>query len=40
MNDRIDEVRDLAPKTDDYLNEKHYVDYAVYAKYKGKIRMS
>ena len=37
----------MRPKTlfsashfDDYLNEKHYVDYAVYAKYKGKIRMS
>jgi hydroxymethylglutaryl-CoA synthase len=40
VNDRINEVRDLAPKTDDYINDKHYVDYAVYAKYKGKIRMS
>lgn len=39
VNDRIDEVRDLAPKTEDYINEKHYVDYAVYAKFKGKIKM-
>ncbi|OWT33029.1 hydroxymethylglutaryl-CoA synthase [Methanobrevibacter sp. 87.7] len=39
VNDRIEEVKDLAPKTEDYIADKHYVDYAVYAKYKGKIKM-
>lgn len=40
VNDRIKEVQDLAPKTQDYIDDKNYVDYAVYAKYKGKIRMA
>ncbi|WP_295721260.1 hydroxymethylglutaryl-CoA synthase [uncultured Methanobrevibacter sp.] len=39
VNDRIEEVRDLASKTEDYIATKKYVDYAVYAKYKGKIKM-
>ncbi len=39
VTDRIEEVKDLAPKTEDYIAEKRYVDYAVYAKYKGKIKM-
>ncbi|MHC4548927.1 MAG: hydroxymethylglutaryl-CoA synthase [Planctomycetota bacterium] len=35
----IDEVRDLAPKTTDYLDKnKVYLDYGTYAKYRGKIR--
>jgi hydroxymethylglutaryl-CoA synthase len=40
VNDRIDEVRENAPKVQDLVANKNYVDYAVYAKYKGKIRMS
>ncbi len=40
VNDRIEEVKDLANKTSDYIAEKKYLDYAVYAKYKGKIKMS
>ena len=40
VNDRIEEVKDLANKTADYKKEKKYLDYAVYAKYKGKIKMS
>ncbi|SCG85484.1 hydroxymethylglutaryl-CoA synthase [Methanobacterium congolense] len=40
VNDRIDEVRENAPKVQELVAKKSYVDYAVYAKYKGKIRMS
>lgn len=40
VNDRIKEVQELAPKTQDYIDDKTYVDYAVYAKFKGKIRMA
>ena len=40
VNDKIDEVRNLAPTTEEIISHKQYVDYAVYAKYKGKIRMS
>lgn len=39
VTDRIDEVRDLAPRTRDLLdNNKVYLDYGVYAKYRRKIR--
>jgi hydroxymethylglutaryl-CoA synthase len=38
VTDRINEVRDLAPKTRYMLdNNKRYVDYGTYAKYRGKI---
>lgn len=40
VNDRIDEVRENAPKVRDMVATKTYVDYAVYAKYKGKLRMA
>jgi len=36
---RIDEVRDLAPRTRDLLDRhKNYLEYGVYAKYRRKIR--
>ena len=36
---RIDEVRDLAPRTRDLLdNNKKYLEYGVYAKFRQKIR--
>ncbi len=36
---RIDEVRDLAPKTRSLLDaNKNYLEYGAYAKYRGKIR--
>jgi hydroxymethylglutaryl-CoA synthase len=36
---RIDEVRNLAPRTRDLLdNNKNYLDYGVYAKFRRKIR--
>ena len=38
-NEEIKEKRDLAPKTQDIIDRKQYVDYAVYAKFKGKIKM-
>jgi hydroxymethylglutaryl-CoA synthase len=39
VTDRIDEVRDLAPLTTDYLDKNQiYLDYGTYAKYRGKIR--
>ena len=39
VNEEIKEKRDLAPKTQDIIDRKQYVDYAVYAKFKGKIKM-
>jgi hydroxymethylglutaryl-CoA synthase len=39
VTDRIDEVRDLAPRTRDYLDRnKVYLEYGAYAKYRRKIR--
>jgi hydroxymethylglutaryl-CoA synthase len=40
INDRIEEVQENAPKVSDMIIKKSYVDYAVYAKYKGKLRMA
>ena len=39
VNEELKERRDLAPKTQNIINDKQYVDYAVYAKFKGKIKM-
>ncbi|MDR3062898.1 MAG: hydroxymethylglutaryl-CoA synthase [Methanobrevibacter sp.] len=39
VNKEIKNRQNLAPFTEDIINEKKYVDYAVYAKYKGKIKM-
>lgn len=39
VNEEIKEKRDLAPKTQEIIDNKQYVDYAVYAKFKGKIKM-
>ncbi len=40
VTERIDEVRDKAPKTRWMLdNNKVYIDYGTYAKFRGKIRM-
>lgn len=39
VTERIDEVRDLAKKTTDYLDKnQRYLDYGTYAKYRRKIR--
>ena len=40
VTDRIEEVRDAAPKTRDMLDShKRYIDYGTYAKLRRKIRM-
>jgi hydroxymethylglutaryl-CoA synthase len=39
VTDKIEEIRDLAPLTTDYLDKnKRYLDYGTYAKFRGKIR--
>ncbi len=38
VTDRVEEVRGRAPLLDDYIATKSYVDYALYAKYRGLIK--
>ena len=40
VNDRLEEVQNSALMVNDMVANKSYVDYAVYAKYKGKIKMA
>ncbi|MBI5680599.1 MAG: hydroxymethylglutaryl-CoA synthase [Methanobacterium sp.] len=40
VNDDIDKNRDNAPKVAEMVLNKSYVDYAMYAKFKGKLRMA
>ncbi|MDI6723882.1 MAG: hydroxymethylglutaryl-CoA synthase [Methanobacterium sp.] len=40
VNDNIEERREFAPKVTELVANKNYVDYAMYAKYKGKLRMA
>ncbi len=37
--DGIEDVRNRAPKVRDYFENTQYLDYAVYAKHKGKLRL-
>lgn len=39
VRDAIDDIRDRAPKVRDYFEDVVYLDYAVYAKHKGKLRL-
>lgn len=39
VKDGIEDVRDRAPKVRDYFENVQYLDYAVYAKHKGKLRL-
>jgi len=39
VTDRIDEIRNGAPSVEDLLANPIYVDYATYAKHKGKIKL-
>ncbi|MBU4221264.1 MAG: hydroxymethylglutaryl-CoA synthase [Euryarchaeota archaeon] len=39
VNDRIDEVRNGAPSVEELLANPIYIDYATYAKHKGKIKL-
>ncbi len=38
VTDRIDAVRDKAPKTKDYIAKKKYIDYATYVKFRRKLK--
>lgn len=39
VGDGIEEIRDRAPRVRDYVENVQYLDYAVYAKHKGKLRL-
>jgi hydroxymethylglutaryl-CoA synthase len=39
VTDRIEELRDRAPKVEEFLHATKYLNYAGYAKHQGKIRM-
>ena len=39
MTDEIIERRNLAPLTEDYISNKKNINYAIYAKHRGKIKM-
>jgi len=39
VTDKIDAVRDKAPKTKDYIANKRYIDYATYLKYRRKLKV-
>lgn len=40
VKEAIKEKQDLAPTVQEMIKNKRYVDYAVYAKFKGKLRMA
>jgi hydroxymethylglutaryl-CoA synthase len=39
VKDQIDEIRAEAPSVRDYIGGAEYLDYAMYAKHKGKLRI-
>lgn len=39
VKDRIEEIRCGAPSVRDYIANAEYLDYAIYAKHKGKLRI-
>jgi hydroxymethylglutaryl-CoA synthase len=39
MTERITQVRDLAPHTRDYIARRMVIDYATYARFRGKLLM-
>jgi hydroxymethylglutaryl-CoA synthase len=40
VTDRILEIRDLAPKTEEYISRRSEIDYATYTRYRDKLKMS
>jgi hydroxymethylglutaryl-CoA synthase len=40
VNEEVQEKRDLAPKVQEMIQNKIYVNYAIYIKFKGKLRMA
>jgi hydroxymethylglutaryl-CoA synthase len=39
VTDKIEERRDKAKKTNDYINNKHNIDYGTYVKLRGKLKV-
>jgi hydroxymethylglutaryl-CoA synthase len=39
VTSKIEERRDLAPRTQDYINRRTEIDYATYTRYRGKLVM-
>jgi len=39
VTDKLEAMRDRAPKTDYYINKKHYIDYGTYARLRGKLKV-
>jgi len=39
VTEAIEARRDLAPKTSEYIARRTQIDYATYARYRGKINM-
>ena len=39
VKDKIDEIRPGAPSVREYIKDAEYLDYAIYAKHKGKLRI-
>jgi hydroxymethylglutaryl-CoA synthase len=39
VKEGIDDIRDGAPSVRDYIGGAEYLDYAMYAKHKGKLRI-
>jgi hydroxymethylglutaryl-CoA synthase len=40
VTDRIEDIREGAPTVEELLNHRVYMDYAMYAKHKGKIKLA
>lgn len=40
VTDKLAEVRDRAPKTEDYIRRRTEIDYATYTRYRDKLKMS
>ncbi|MGZ7068233.1 MAG: hydroxymethylglutaryl-CoA synthase, partial [Methanobacterium sp.] len=40
VKDKIEERRENAPTVTEMVAKKNYVNYAIYAKFKGKIKMA
>ena len=38
VTDKIDEKRNKAPSTKDYIEKKKYIDYSTYVKYRKKLK--
>jgi hydroxymethylglutaryl-CoA synthase len=39
VKERIEDIRSGAPSVRDYIGDAQYLDYAMYAKHKGKLRI-